>query len=115
MKIALKRAWWSQNVDAGNGQFSKSLVAGPKLDLWYLGHAVLIEQEGQPDRLVPSACVLTVEPVGKWDTGYKTWAEVRPPDNASDTLPPMPLDSRPAEPPQEARRGPGRPKKMSMP
>ena len=69
MKIPLKRAWWTQQVDAGSNNMQKSHSAGAGLRLWYLGHAVLIEQDNAPDRLVPSAGVLMVEPVGKWNDG----------------------------------------------
>ena len=63
IKIPISTVWFTSNVDAGGGIFGKSSKTGQRngLELWYLGHAVLIEQIGMPDRLVPIANVLTIE------------------------------------------------------
>jgi hypothetical protein len=61
IKIPIKTAWWTQNVDLGRGKFGKSATASKDLALWFLGHGVLAEQPGQPDRLVPLSNVLTME------------------------------------------------------
>lgn len=78
IKIAVDKVFWTQNVDVGGGEFGKSLVAGgPKqFALWYLGHGLLVERPGQPDRLVPIGNVLTVEANAKltpeeWSGGLK--------------------------------------------
>ena len=63
MKIALSKAEWAQHVPIANGEFSKSLAPSKErgISLWFVGHGVLIEIKGKPDRLVPIGNVLAVE------------------------------------------------------
>ena len=62
MKVAIDSVFWAQNIQAG-GEFAKSLASSEQkgVKLWYVGHGVLVEHSGKPDRLVPISNVLVME------------------------------------------------------
>jgi hypothetical protein len=76
INIPITKVCWAQNVDAG-GEFAKSLTVKPGVKLYYLGHGVLVEQDGKPDKLVPISNVLTVEAGEKIAPDW--WAAGSPP------------------------------------
>jgi hypothetical protein len=75
MKTPIVKARFIENVDAA-GAFGKSLAANATVKLWHVGHAVLVEQAGRRDRLIPMSNVAEVELVEAYASA-KPWAEVR--------------------------------------
>lgn len=63
MRIAIDNVFWTQAIEAG-GLFGKSLAAKPGVQLFYVGHGVLVEQDGKPARLIPMSNVLVMEARG---------------------------------------------------
>jgi hypothetical protein len=109
IKIPIKTVWWTQNVDLGRGKFGKSATASKDLALWFLGHGVLAEQPGQPDRLVPLSNVLTME--SSESLTPEEWGGSSKPSRGLDS--PAAMEARGEIPPGSAfpgatKRGPGK-------
>lgn len=95
MKLPIDNVFWAQPIQAG-GEFAKSLGTNAQrgIRLWYVGHGVLVEHEGKPDRLVPIGNVLVMEAAGGFE-GHVMTAEAA--GKFVDALNAIP------------KRGPGRP------
>lgn len=113
IKIAISKAEWAQNVSAG-GDFAKSLMASKErgVKLWYLGHGVLVEHKGKPDRLIPIANVLTVE--SDVTVSAEEWAGGQPAKLVAAVVAPVVPSRMSEEPtPAEPKRSFGRKKGLS--
>ena len=96
VKIALKKAEWSQNINAA-GDLNKQLVARQGVSLWYLGHGVLVEWAGHPDKLVPVSAVVGVEAAEQ--ISADEWAGGPAPARPEVVVPSGALVSAPPAPP----------------
>jgi hypothetical protein len=111
IKIAIDKVHWTQPVSAGRkNEFGKSLAASQDVKLWYLGHGVLVEAAGQPDKLVPVSSVLLVEASAK--VTPEQWGGLIAAYKAGDHVPvTVEEQTQTVTIHAAAKRGPGRPPK----